>query len=442
MSNIRPMALNASDSNGTEALNATAKFVATPEGTALAYGSLVFMALLPIFFGALRSVTCSKSKNAADMPETITSRDAARFPIIASCTLFGLYLFFKMFSQEYINLLLSVYFFVLGVLALSHTMSPFMCRMFPESLPNKQYQLLFTQGAGEAKEEILNYEFDTKNLVCLLISSVVGVWYLLKKHWIANNLFGLAFALNGVELLHLNNVSTGCILLGGLFIYDVFWVFGTNVMVTVAKSFEAPIKLVFPQDLLEKGLGASNFAMLGLGDIVIPGIFIALLLRFDVSLKKNSRTYFYASFLAYIFGLGLTIFVMHTFKHAQPALLYLVPACVGFPVIVALIKGELTEMFRSVTTATTIRAVRFTFTSCVSVIRQEVSFLHLFLLVTTTPFVSSQRLPDFPPSRPLAVLLLAWPAPWIQSPCPAPPTLPHSLSHPGQVKSPRRFRPR
>ena len=29
--------------------------------------------------------------------------------------------------------------------------------------------------------EIVNYEFDTKNLVCLLISSVVGVWYLLKK---------------------------------------------------------------------------------------------------------------------------------------------------------------------------------------------------------------------------------------------------------------------
>ncbi|KAF7210465.1 minor histocompatibility antigen H13 isoform X2 [Nothobranchius furzeri] len=339
-------ALNATDSNGTEALNATAKFVATPEGTALAYGSLVVMALLPIFFGALRSVTCSKSKNSSDAPETITGRDAARFPIIASCTLFGLYLFFKVFSQEYINLLLSVYFFVLGVLALSHTMSPLMSRIFPESFPNKQYQLLFTQGSGETKEEIVNYEFDTKTLVCLLISSVVGFWYLLKKHWIANNLFGLAFALNGVELLHLNNVSTGCILLGGLFIYDVFWVFGTNVMVTVAKSFEAPIKLVFPQDLLEKGLGASNFAMLGLGDIVIPGIFIALLLRFDVSLKKNSRTYFYSSFLAYIFGLGLTIFVMHTFKHAQPALLYLVPACVGFPVLVALLKGELMEMFR------------------------------------------------------------------------------------------------
>ena len=128
---------------------------------------------------------------------------------------------------------------------------------------------------------------------------MVGVWYILKKHWLANDLLGMAFAINGVELLHLNNVVTGCILLGGLFFYDIFWVFGTDVMVTVAKSFEAPIKLVFPQvsltkvalksfitsvyylqDLLENGpMGASNFAMLGLGDIVIPGIFIALLLR-------------------------------------------------------------------------------------------------------------------------------------------------------------------
>ncbi|KTF76333.1 hypothetical protein cypCar_00041659, partial [Cyprinus carpio] len=277
-------------------------------------------------------VSVSLCQNASDMPETITSRDAARFPIIASCTLFGLYLFFKIFSQEYINLLLSMYFFVLGILALSHTMSPFMCRVFPAQLPNKQYQLLFTQGSGESKEEIVNYEFDTKDLICLGISSVVGVWYVLKKHWIANNLFGLAFALNGVELLHLNTVSTGCILLGGLFVYDVFWGPPTRFVLVPVSFGTSPV--VFPQDLLEKGLGASNFAMLGLGDIVIPGIFIALLLRFDVS------------FLAYIFGLGLTIFVMHTFKHAQPALLYLVPACVGFPVLLALFKGELTEMFR------------------------------------------------------------------------------------------------
>ena len=37
-----------------------------------------------------------------------------------------------------------------------------------------------------------------------------------------------------------------------------------------------------PTRLARKGLAANNFAMLGLGDIVIPGIFIALLLRYDV----------------------------------------------------------------------------------------------------------------------------------------------------------------
>lgn len=46
-------------------------------------------------------------------------------------------------------------------------------------------------------------------------------------------------------MLLLNNMSTGFILLGGLFIYDIFWVFYTDVMVTVAKSFEAPIKREF-----------------------------------------------------------------------------------------------------------------------------------------------------------------------------------------------------
>jgi minor histocompatibility antigen H13 len=116
-------------------------------------------------------------------------------------------------------------------------------------------------------------------------------------------------------------------------------------MVTVAKSFEAPIKLVFPQDFLEAGFLGKNFAMLGLGDIVIPGIFIALLLRFDKSLNRKTNTYFNTCFFAYIVGLVLTIVVMSVFKHAQPALLYLVPTCISFPLFVALCKGDLKAMF-------------------------------------------------------------------------------------------------
>lgn len=41
-------------------------------------------------------------------------------------------------------------------------------------------------------------------------------------------------------------------------------------MVTVAKSLDAPIKLLFPIDLTTS---PPKFSMLGLGDIVIPGIF-------------------------------------------------------------------------------------------------------------------------------------------------------------------------
>lgn len=84
--------------------------------------------------------------------------------------------------------------------------------------------------------------FDREAIMCFILALCVGVWYVVKKHWIANNIFGLAFAINGIEFLQLNQVLNGCILLGGLFFYDIFWVFGTDVMVSVAKSFDAPIK--------------------------------------------------------------------------------------------------------------------------------------------------------------------------------------------------------
>jgi len=63
-------------------------------------------------------------------------------------------------------------------------------------------------------------------------------------------------------------------------------------------------------------------------------------------LNRNSRTYFNTGFAAYIFGLLLTILVMHVYRHAQPALLYLVPTCLGFPLLLALIKGDLNAMLK------------------------------------------------------------------------------------------------
>ena len=51
--------------------------------------------------------------------EKITARDAAMFPLYASAGLFALYLFFRYLSKDYVNLLLSIYFFGLGVGALT-----------------------------------------------------------------------------------------------------------------------------------------------------------------------------------------------------------------------------------------------------------------------------------------------------------------------------------
>ena len=54
--NETALELNETAKNGTE------KIPATPEGMAVAYGSLVIMALLPIFFGAFRSVKYHKEQ--------------------------------------------------------------------------------------------------------------------------------------------------------------------------------------------------------------------------------------------------------------------------------------------------------------------------------------------------------------------------------------------
>ena len=125
-------------------------------------------------------------------------------------------------------------------------------------------------------------------------------------------------------------------------------------MVTVAKNLDGPIKLLFPRSLIPHAeTGKVELSLLGLGDIVIPGFFLALLLRFDAENAKMStskvnvsdnfpKPYFYSALIAYFLGLGTTLFVMVYFQAAQPALLYLVPACLGSSFLCAMIRGEVT----------------------------------------------------------------------------------------------------
>jgi minor histocompatibility antigen H13 len=147
--------------------------------------------------------------------------------------------------------------------------------------------------------------------------------------------------------------------------------------------------------------------MLGLGDVVLPGIMIGLALRFDLFLfyrrqqKSVSypirpdgalgpgavvkpryfslsgrwsdyfwthsltgrplfvasgerkaeppftfpKTYFKASLVGYVIGMLATLGVMQIWGHAQPALLYLVPGVLGSLWLTALFRGELVHMW-------------------------------------------------------------------------------------------------
>jgi len=311
-----------------------------PVDQCIALAVLVILAILPIIIGSWRAAS-NKDK---DKTEVISSKDAMQFPLIASVALFSLFLVFKVFPKEYLNWLLAIYFCVLGTWAMFEVGGSYLNKLF-KSIPNREYCLTLTEKNEDKLEYLLNNKIDIHSICSLVLCAAAGVWYYCSKHWIANNLIGLAFSINAIQLLKLNSVATGAILLAGLFIYDIFWVFGTNVMVTVAKNFNAPIKIVFPNAFLETGLyNSANCAMLGLGDIVLPGIFIALLLRFDLSISKDKRTYFHCGLLSYLIGLLTTMFVMLVFKHAQPALLYLVPTCVGFPLALAWCKGDLKTM--------------------------------------------------------------------------------------------------
>lgn len=229
--------------------------------------------------------------DAAEPRDVISGSQVYRFPIMASVTLVSLFLAFKYLPNEIVSVILTGGSSFLGVCAVGNIILPLLEGAFP---------------AWKKKTVGLHDPFviDALELVSIVIASPLGFWYARTKHFLANNVLGTALAYTAVEFLGLEDFKSGAILLAGLFFYDIFWVFyskdvfGDNVMVTVAKKFEGPIKLIFPKF---PGAGKENQSMLGLGDIVIPGIFVALMFRFDEhlvpangSLSLKKKPYFWS----------------------------------------------------------------------------------------------------------------------------------------------------
>ena len=298
--------------------------------------------------------------------ETMKQKDAWLFPVIGSSVLLGLYLLFKFFNDKYLNILLHIYFTLIGSFSIG--------QLIEEKIIDKEpfkslgEQDLFTI----PKIPYFNPEGSkiTKLNVCTFaFGLIIGFIYFMKKNWILNNILGMAFSIFGIENLMLGEYKVGLILLSLLFFYDIFWVFYTPVMVSVAKNIEGPVKLMFPKlqaaiDLIKKEKGEDHeyagkaydpreYNMIGLGDIVIPGVYVALMLRFDIYLYKRAKNdfskfgfslknmkYFIITFVFYNLGIIITLSSMYFFNHAQPALLYLVPCTLISSSLLALQQKE------------------------------------------------------------------------------------------------------
>ena len=300
---------------------------------------------------------------AAPPRETLRTEDAYQFPLFGSLSLFSLYLAFKYLGKDLVNLLIGGYFGLVGMGALTLTLSPFVGMVTPSSFA--QRQLGWDKKIKHPLPDMilanpldLSAEFTPADIVAFVASAGVVYLYFQERHWTLNNVLGIVFCLQGIEKFSLGTYKIAAILLSGLFLYDIFWVFGTDVMVTVAKNLNGPIKILFPRSLVpNEETGKLDLSLLGLGDIVIPGFFLALLLRFDAHMAKIDtapdknivhasfpKPYFHTALFAYFLGLATTLFVMIQFNAAQPALLYLVPACLGSSFLCATIKGQVKEL--------------------------------------------------------------------------------------------------
>lgn len=355
-----------------------------------AYFALGISAVIPIWYASHASVkapvvlkkksgnhladSTESSDDEEEVVERMTSEDAYWFPLLGSGALLGLYLVFKFLNKDLINALFAGYFALMGAGALTTMLVTITKSTLGPTVWSKQtkYKFRLTRNTADV---LFSLRFTNWHLGFLALSAILSAvqWY--TKQWMLSNMFALSFAFNAITLLKLDSFKTGTVLLAGLFIYDVWWVFGSShafgesVMVSVAKNFAAPIKITWPRAIADFfSTDSKKFAMLGLGDIVMPGVFVALSLRYDYKkaydkLVKSTagpinkktilsptsdfpRPYFYTCMASYVLGLALTMAVMHFFKAAQPALLYLSPACTGSVLLRAIINGDTQEYWR------------------------------------------------------------------------------------------------
>ena len=83
--------------------------------------------------------------------------------------------------------------------------------------------------------ELLSVSLRTPSLFLLPAGSIPSILYTFggsatRRSALLTDILALSFSHNALSLLKLDSFKTGCVLLSGLFLYDIWWVFGTEVV--------------------------------------------------------------------------------------------------------------------------------------------------------------------------------------------------------------------
>ncbi|DBA92291.1 hypothetical protein WJX79_003930 [Trebouxia sp. C0005] len=250
------------------------------------------LASMTIYIGAHRGL-CTKVR------QQISIKEGALAPFAASAALFAGYLVVKFFPNLNLQAFLNLYFWLIGSIAIFGALqSP----LRQSAGPLGQTSLHFTVPEGllldDSGASITDAQLAPSDLATVLVAITAATIDLRAGHqnFTLNNMIACLVATDILQLLGLKSFRTGAVMLAGLLLYDVFWVFGSpsvigdNVMLTVATSdiVSGPTRLLFPR--IAGGTGeASNFpfSLLGLGDIAVPGLLACLALRYDASRAIN-----------------------------------------------------------------------------------------------------------------------------------------------------------
>lgn len=252
------------------------------------YIALGFLVTCAVSVVAVASHRCREKLMHGKTEHALQTEEAVSMPLNGSVVLFSAYVLLRFIPKEYFNAMICFYLSVLSIFALSE----------------------FLKGYVKA------------NIVTGLICVGTGMISYMTGNWIANDVLAFAIGVTALESVPVGSFATSFVLLIGLFFYDIFWVFGSDVMLTVATGIDGPIKMLFPQNIFGDHKQKS---LLGLGDIIVPGFFICQTLVFSKDYVKRGYLYFTTAMVAYTLSLVNTMAVMLIFRHGQPALLFIVP---------------------------------------------------------------------------------------------------------------------